>query len=115
MLGKRRLDWLGSGSWQNGGGISSEAGRNERLVVCLFYFGVRSFGRSELGVVMEMEMEMAFQQCVKYFSEAPLGSRNCELEVWACSVGIDNVIRMDMIRMIMIIRKRPFFDVFLGT
>jgi hypothetical protein len=64
---------------------------------------------------MEMEVEMAFHQCVKYFSEALLGIRDCELEVWACSVGIDNVIRMDMIRMIMIIRKRPFFDVFLGT
>jgi hypothetical protein len=37
MPGKRRLGWRGSGSWRREGGVSSEVGRHERVVVCLVY------------------------------------------------------------------------------
>lgn len=68
------------------------------------------FARWELTVVMKVEM--AFSQYVKYFSVALTGTWYCELGVRACLVGIVNVIRMDMIRMIMIIRKTAFLKCF---
>lgn len=68
------------------------------------------FGRLELGVAMEGER--AFHQFMKYFSVALLEDSDCELGMRACLVGIDNVIRMDMIRMILMIPKKGIFFMF---